>query len=60
MNVKKCPEEYQREYRQLADRVREAAHTASTETERADLLDRAKTWGLPSRPSCSPRASSQS
>jgi hypothetical protein len=44
MNVKKCPEEYQREYRQLADRVREAAHTASTETERADLLDRAKNW----------------
>jgi len=29
---------------QLAEKVREAAHTASTETERADLLARAKLW----------------
>jgi hypothetical protein len=31
-------------YRWLADQCRKAALTASTEIERADLLDRAKTW----------------
>jgi hypothetical protein len=31
-------------YRRLADQCRQAARTASTEEERADLLTRAKTW----------------
>jgi len=33
-------------YRQLAEKVRKAALTASTEIERADLLARAKLWDL--------------
>jgi hypothetical protein len=37
-------EEYRPNYRWLADQCRQAARTASTETERADLLARAKTW----------------
>jgi hypothetical protein len=32
------------EYRRLAEKCREAARRVSTETERADLLARAKTW----------------
>jgi hypothetical protein len=44
MNNKKCLEEYQQEYRWLAQQVREAAQKAPTETERANLLARAKTW----------------
>jgi hypothetical protein len=43
-NIRKPPEAYQIDYRWLADQCRQAAHTASTETERADLLARAKTW----------------
>jgi hypothetical protein len=31
-------------YRRLADQCRQAARTASTEEEQADLLARAKTW----------------
>jgi hypothetical protein len=41
---KRPPEEYRPNYRWLADQYRQAARTASTETERADLLVRAKTW----------------
>jgi hypothetical protein len=44
MNNKKSPEEYRREYGLLAEKVRKAACTASTEIERDDLLARAKTW----------------
>jgi len=44
MTNKKSSEECQREYRLLAEKVRKAALTASTETERADLLARAKLW----------------
>jgi hypothetical protein len=36
--------EYRPDYRWLADQCRQAARTASTETERADLLARAKLW----------------
>jgi hypothetical protein len=32
------------DYRRLADQCRKAARTASTQEERDDLLDRAKTW----------------
>ena len=32
------------DYRRLADQCRQAARTASTEKERADLLASAKTW----------------
>jgi hypothetical protein len=32
------------DYRRLADQCRQTARTASTETERAELLVRAKTW----------------
>jgi hypothetical protein len=38
------PEEYRPDYRRLADQCRQAARTTSIETERADLLARAKTW----------------
>jgi hypothetical protein len=41
---KGAPEEYRPDYRRLADQCRQAARTASTETERADLLARAKIW----------------
>jgi hypothetical protein len=41
---KKLPEEYRPNYRWLANQCRQAARTVSTETERADLLVRAKTW----------------
>jgi sigma54-dependent transcription regulator len=44
MNNKKSLEEYQQDYRWLAEQVREAAQKASTERERADLLARAKLW----------------
>jgi hypothetical protein len=37
-------EEYRPDYRWLADQCRHAAGKASTETERADLLARAKLW----------------
>jgi len=42
MTTKKTSKECQREYQQLAEKVRKAALTVSTETERADLLARAK------------------
>ena len=42
MTLKKGPEEY----RQLADRCREAARTSSAENERADLLASAEIWDL--------------
>jgi hypothetical protein len=45
MTGKKRPwGEYRPDYRWLADQCRQAARTASTETDRADLLARAKTW----------------
>jgi len=44
MRSKKHGPHTPKDYRQLAEKVREAAHTASTETERADLLARAKLW----------------
>jgi hypothetical protein len=37
---KKGPEDYRR----LADQCRQAAHTVSTQEERDELLERAKTW----------------
>jgi hypothetical protein len=37
-------EEYRPDYRWLANQCRHAAGKASTETERVDLLARAKTW----------------
>jgi hypothetical protein len=46
MNNKKSTEEYRREYRLLAEKVRKAARTAATEKERAELLARAKLWDL--------------
>jgi hypothetical protein len=39
-------EQYRPNYRWLADQCRQAARTASTETERADLLARAKLWNF--------------
>ena len=45
MKTQKGPHKHgPKDYRQLAEKVRESAHTASTETERADLLARAKLW----------------
>jgi hypothetical protein len=44
MNNKKSLEEHQRDYRWLAEQVREAAEKASTQQERAELLGRAKLW----------------
>jgi hypothetical protein len=42
--TKKSQAEHEREYRVLAQKVRQAAVTASTQEERADLLGRAKLW----------------
>jgi hypothetical protein len=44
MNQKQAPEKQAEDYRGLADRVREAAHRASNETQRAELLASAKMW----------------
>jgi hypothetical protein len=45
LKLKKRPEKKGPEnYRRLAKKVRETAHTASTERDRADLLSRAKIW----------------
>jgi hypothetical protein len=44
MNQKKAPEKQAKDYRGLADRVREAAHRVSNESKRAELLARAKMW----------------
>jgi hypothetical protein len=44
MNQKQAPEKQAEDYRQLAERVREAAHRVSNERQRAELLARAKIW----------------
>jgi len=44
MNQKEAPEKQAEDYRRLAQKVREGAHRASTERERADLLSMAKIW----------------
>jgi hypothetical protein len=44
MNQKQAPEKQAEDYRQLAERVREAAHRVSNERQRAELLARAKMW----------------
>jgi hypothetical protein len=59
MNNGKSPKEHQREYRRLAEQVREAAHKVLTEQERAELLARAKLWDFladhcPDRPNLHP------
>jgi len=46
MRSKKHSPHTQEDYRLLAEKVRKAALTALTETERADLLARAKLWDL--------------
>ena len=42
VHQRKNPEDYRR----LADHCREAARTASTEQQRADLLSKARTWNF--------------
>jgi hypothetical protein len=44
MNQKQAPEKQAEDYRGLANRVREAVHRASSETQRAELLASAKMW----------------
>jgi hypothetical protein len=55
MNQKQAPEKQAEDYRGLANRVREAAYRDSNESQRAELLARAKMWDfladhLPHRP----------
>jgi hypothetical protein len=44
MNHTKAPKKQPEDYRRLAQQVRQTADTASTETERAELLAMAKMW----------------
>jgi hypothetical protein len=44
MNHKQGPEKQAEDYRALANRVREAAYRDSNESQRAELLARAKVW----------------